>query len=224
LFIAEFTRYPPAMVKRTHLQRIVLCQQLSFAGQRRNAIPDFEHDVLYFDIRRGVYNEVYLRKVIHHEFFHIIDYRDDGNVYQDERWEKLNPPTFVYRGSGADAQDVQTTSVLTDQFPGFLNHYSTTAVEEDKAEVFANLMVNPDYVEKRAKTDKVLRAKVREMKRLLMSFYPVMLFEQHYQQYRFTAKARRAQRRNLRGLHCSLRLRGSTLRSRRWTGKNSLLQ
>lgn len=174
LFASEFMLYPTDFVKRSGLKRVVLCKELSFAGQRRNAIPDYEHDVLYLDVSRGTCSKDYLRAVIHHEFFHIIDYRDDGLVYKDERWTALNLAEFKYGSGGRNAQDLQETSVLTDRFPGFLNHYSTTAVEEDKAEVFANMIVNPVYVGDRGKKDVVLRAKVERMRALLVDFCPDM--------------------------------------------------
>lgn len=174
LFAPEFGLYPRELVRRSRLKRVVLCGELSFAGQRRNAIPDYEHDTLYLDVSRGAYSRPYLRKVIHHEFFHIIDFRDDGSVYQDERWVALNPAKFQYGSGGRDAQDLNETSVLTDKFPGFLNHYSTTAVEEDKAELFANLIVETAYVEGRAKEDRILAAKVEGMRELLSKFCPEM--------------------------------------------------
>ncbi len=172
LFVPEFSLYPVSLVRRTQLKRVVLCSHLAFAGQRRNAIPDFEHDTLYLDVNRGTYSKSYLRKVIHHEFFHIIDYRDDGSLYQDERWSALNPPEFQYGNGGQAVQDQRETSVLTTKFPGFLNHYSTTGVEEDKAEMFANLIVDPTYVEARADKDGVLHAKLKKMKALMASFCP----------------------------------------------------
>jgi hypothetical protein len=181
LFAPEFTLYPPSLVARTTLKRIVFCSELSFAGQRRNAIPDFEHDTLYLDVSRGSYSKPYLRTVIHHEYFHIIDYRfhlsvykDDGNLYKDDRWDALKPKDFKYGSGGKNAQDISTTSVLTDKYPGFLNHYSTTAVEEDKAEIFAHLIVDPAHVEERAKKDRVIKAKVDRMKEVLVSFCPDM--------------------------------------------------
>lgn len=172
LFGPEFTLYPPALVRKSQLKRVVLCCDLSFADQRRNAVPDYEHDTLYLDVSRGTHSKPYLRTVIHHEFFHIIDYRDDGNVYRDERWEALNPAKFKYGRGGRGAQDQPDTSILTDRFPGFLNHYSTTGVEEDKAEMFAHLITDSTYVEGRAKADPVLKAKVGRMKELLAAFCP----------------------------------------------------
>lgn len=161
-------------MKQSQLKRVVLCNELYFAGQRRNAVPDFEHDTLYLDVSRGSYNKSYLRKVMHHEFFHIIDYRDDGDLYQDEQWSALNPPGFKYGSGGDNAQDLRDTSVFTDKFPGFLNHYSTTGVEEDKAEMFANLIVAHAYVEGRIQKDAVLREKLKLLEKLLLRFCPDM--------------------------------------------------
>ncbi len=174
LFVPEFALYPPGLVQRSQLKRVMLCSELSFAGQRRNAIPDYEHDTLYLDVCCGTYGKTYLRKVIHHELFHIIDYWDDWNVYQDEDWASLNPAKFKYGSGSPNAQELEEESVLTDKFPGFLNYYSTTGVEEDKAEVFANLIVDLEYVEDRAKKDRVLDAKVERMKELLVKFCPEM--------------------------------------------------
>ena len=172
LFIPEWSLYPPELVKRAALKRIVFCEELTFADGRRNAIPDYEHDTLYLDVSRGDYSPSYLRKVIHHEFFHIVDYKDEGSVYADEAWAALNPPGFTYGTGGRSAQGDANTSVLTDKRPGFLNLYSMTGVEEDKAEVFSNLLVDFAYVERRARKEKVLWAKAELMRALLAAFCP----------------------------------------------------
>jgi hypothetical protein len=172
LFISEFSLYPQSLIKQCSLERVVLCKTLSFDGQLRAAIPDFEHETLYLDVLRGGYDRLYLRRVLHHEFFHIIDYRDDGDVYEDKQWKALNPPGFKYGTGGKNSQDWAGAGELTAAFPGFLNYYSTTGVEEDKAEVFANLIVNSEYVTWRANTDRVVRAKVQLLKKLLAKFCP----------------------------------------------------
>jgi len=171
---AELRRYPPELVRRAGLRRVALCADLAFAGQRRNAVPDFQNDTLYLEVKRGSMNRLYLRKVIHHEFFHIVDLRDDGRLYRDDAWALLNPPGFRYGSGGRTAQDLAATSVLTTRYPGFLNHYSTTGVEEDKAEVFANLLVEPEVVRRRIAADPVLAAKVARMKELVAAFCPAV--------------------------------------------------
>ena len=174
LFAMEFNLYPPDLIKRTKLKRVIIGIELKFAGQLRTAIPDWDNNTLYLDPVRGANNKSYVRKVIHHEFFHMVDFRDDGQVYKDERWIKLNSPHFKYGSGGKNAQDLATTSLLTDKFPGFVNHYSTTGVEEDKAEIFANMIVEPIYFEERIKNDPVLKAKTARMRELLKEFCPAM--------------------------------------------------
>ncbi len=123
---------------------------------------------------RGSSSKNYLRKVIHHEFYHIIDFYDDGHLYQDERWAALNSRDFKYGTGGRNAQGDKATSVFADKYPGFLNHYSTTGVEEDKAEIFANLIVDTAHVEARADKDEVIRLKAERMKALVSDFCPAV--------------------------------------------------
>ena len=172
LLVDELTLYPPALIEKAELKRIVLCEGLSFADQVRNAVPDHVNDTLYLEVLRGQDSPRYLRKVIHHDFFHLVDLHDDGSMHLDEAWRALNGATYAYGDGGRNAQTIPTSSVLTEDYPGFLNYYSTTAVEEDKAEVFANLLVDPAYVEARTKKDKVLRSKVTRMRQLLTAFCP----------------------------------------------------
>jgi hypothetical protein len=172
IFIQEFTLYPPSLVRRARVKRVVLCEGLSFAGEQRGAIPDFEHDTLYLDVARGSYSEDYMRRVLHHEFFHHVDLRDDGSLYRDDVWAALNDPASHYGNGGRSGQGTPGASLLTDRFPGFLDFYATTGVEEDKAEVFACLLSQPGYVAHRIETDEILRAKVARMKALITSFAP----------------------------------------------------
>jgi hypothetical protein len=174
IFAFEWSLYPPELVKKTRLKRVVFCQELAFAKQKRTAVPDFENDTLYLDVARGRFDEPYVRKVIHHEFFHIIDLRDDGKLYEDERWARLNPPDFKYGPGGAKLQDDPSVTTTGGDVPGFLNRYAAAGVEEDKAEIFAHLMVEPKPMADRAKKDKYVRAKVERMKELLAEFTPKM--------------------------------------------------
>jgi Putative zinc-binding metallo-peptidase len=165
----EFLIYPPSLIKRTRLKRIVLCRDLSFAGQVRTAIPDYEHDTLYLDVVRGAHSRTYQGLVIHHEFFHVVDYQDDGQVYSDERWARLNPATFRYGNGGVAMQGNAFSSLATDR-AGFLTTYATSGVEEDKAEIFAHLMTEYVEVTNRAARDDVLARKMTTMKALLKTF------------------------------------------------------
>lgn len=171
IFAVEWSLYPAELVRRTGLKKVVFCKDLSFEKQLRTAVPDFENDVLYLDVARGRHDDLYVRKVIHHDFYHIIDLRDDGRLYEDERWAKLNPPNFKYGPGGAKLQDDPTVTIPRDD-PGFLNRYAAAGIEEDKAEVFAHMMVEPKVVAARAEKDKYVRAKVERMRELVAEFSP----------------------------------------------------
>jgi hypothetical protein len=172
IFAFEWSLYPVELVKKTELLSVVFCKDLSFAGQKRTAIPDFEHDTLYLDVSRGRHDELYVRKVIHHEFFHLIDLKDDGHLYEDERWARLNPPGFKYGPGGAKFQDDPTVTTTGRDEPGFMNRYATAGVEEDKAELFAHMMVEPRMIATRIEKDKYVRVKVERMKELMTAFSP----------------------------------------------------
>ncbi len=169
----EFWLYPVSLIRRSSLQSIILCGGLSFDGQNRSAIPDFEHNALYLDVTVGRDHANYERNALHHEFFHIIDYRDDGELYSDHRWAKLNPKAFRYGQGGARMQEDRLSSLPSND-NGFLTKYATSGVEEDKAEVFAHLMTDHAAVERRAETDDVIKRKVAFMKILLADFCPDM--------------------------------------------------
>jgi hypothetical protein len=111
-----------------------------------------------------------LRGVIHHEFFHIIDYQDDGEVYRDDAWASLNPDGFRYGTGGKDMQDDHGAGVWDDSLRGVLNRYSTAGVEEDKAEIFAYMITAYQAVERRAANDPVLFAKTETMRDLVARF------------------------------------------------------
>jgi hypothetical protein len=172
LLRSEFGLYPTEFVKKSKLKQLVLCTHLSFDRQPRAAIPHFEENTLYLDVERGSRQPNYQRAVLHHEYFHIVDYQDDGLLYEDRSWKELNPPGFHYGRGGKQVQDDPTVSVLTDSYPGFLNRYAMAGVEEDKAEVFTYLILRPQLMKERGERDAVLLAKQVEMKRLLRNFCP----------------------------------------------------
>jgi hypothetical protein len=174
ILVKELGLYPRELVKRVGLRRVVLCEDLALNGRLRGGIPDYVHTTLYLDVARGAYNRLYLREHIHHELFHFIDWNDDWQLYSDEEWAELNPPSFSYGSGGINAQGDPEAGLLTDQYPGFLNRYSMAGVEEDKAEVFAHMIVSHVAVASQAKEDPIVCAKTMRMTKLLHDFCPQM--------------------------------------------------
>ena len=176
LLLSEFNLYPPEFVKKSGVVKIVLCKKLAYKNQFRAAIPGLGTGILYYDVENGAGIESYQRSTMHHEYFHLVDYRDDGRLYKDDNWARLNPDGFSYGRGGQFVQDDPTQS-LTSNRPGFMNKYSTQGVEEDKAEVFAYLVTQSELMEQRVKDDPIIASKVNMMRQLLTSFSPAMNHE-----------------------------------------------
>lgn len=170
VFVEEFSRYPADFVKKTGLRRIVLCKNLAFAGDFRASIPDYDHTVMYYDAVRGAYSEEYQRATVHHEFFHMIDWKDDRAVYEDEAWARLNRSGFEYGSKHVRGVDRSMWGRLDENLEGFLNRYSMTGVQEDKAEIFCYMILKPELIEQRVKTDAILAAKVEAMRKLAAAY------------------------------------------------------
>lgn len=170
LMIREFRIYPRAFLKASQLKRIVICSKLAFNGQLRAAIPDFARNTLYLDDSRGSESGNYQRAVIHHEFFHIVDYRDDGIVYDDAHWKTLNPKDFEYGKGGSRLQEDSSQAGFRKPTNGFLTKYSLAGVEEDKAELFAHLIVSQKIVASAVESDVLLDQKVSTLKALTRRF------------------------------------------------------
>lgn len=182
MIVREIRQYAPAVVQKTRIKQIVLVKELTFQNQKRFGVPDFKHNFLFLDIMAsadspaslplGGAGEEYQRKVFHHNFFHLIDFADDGQMYKDEEWSGLNPEGFQYKTGSNDMQNDIRCSLPDETLQGFLNRYSTTGVEEDKAEIFANLMVSYPEVMWRAEQDDIIKKKVFLMKEFCRKFSP----------------------------------------------------
>lgn len=168
---SEWRLYPVDLITRSNLRRIVLCSDLSFAGLDCTGLPDFGRADLYLNVSCARDDPLFLRKCIHHEFFHIIDYQN-GTLGADERWSRLLPKGVKYGKGGRYAQDNPEASWIRSDLPGFLNTYSMSGVDEDKAEVFANMVANSRVFKEMASRDIRLRKKAELMKEFLQTFCP----------------------------------------------------
>lgn len=170
LLVEEFSRYPVAFVKASGLRGIVVCRGLSFGGQKRAALPDRDRWLLIYDATAAPSRPDYARHVIHHEYFHLVDWVGDSWAWRMRQWKRLNEKGFRYGEGGHTVQDDRYAWLLETGSKGFLNRYSKSSVREDMAEVFAFLMMRKETVAERCSKDKFLDAKVRLLKRHLKTF------------------------------------------------------
>ena len=168
LWAEEWSKYSPEVMAKARVHKIVFCENLSLNGQIRAAVPAFDLNTMYYDPALGAHSAPYQRNVVHHEFFHMIDQRLKL-LSRDAEWGKLNPTGFRYENGGAK---MRTPGVgnLTDSISGFLTLYGTSAIEEDKAELYSHLIVDPTFVTDLAKKDGVLAEKIVLLKKRLSDF------------------------------------------------------
>jgi hypothetical protein len=167
VLLSEWKLYPPQVMAKANVGMIVLGRQIKEGPMAVGGLAVPWDDRLYLVVDAS---PEFLRRGIHHELFHMIDYAITG--YVDPEWESLNPPDFKYPGQGAPSTLGEGGQEIDPALPSFLTPYSMTTAEEDKAETFANLVVNGLAVERRAAEDPVIRAKVRLTKDRLRSFCP----------------------------------------------------
>jgi hypothetical protein len=167
----EMSKYPLKFLWKTRLRAIALVRSLIYNYQLRGAIPDYGREILFFDILNGSDFEIYQRHVIHHEFYHMIEQELNGSAYwKDPIWSDFNHSNFNYGNGGVTMQENANASVFSHPQVGFLNLYSQSGHEEDKAEIFASLFVKQEYTKLKqwSQKDKVLKNKMDYMMKFLI--------------------------------------------------------
>jgi hypothetical protein len=173
----ELGLYPIDLVERSGLRRIILCRDLwvEAEGVDQHVSATLDSGTIYLSASYTykVNNRPKQRRVVHHVFFHLLEAAMGSNL-ADPEWEALNPDGFHYGDYGAGGQHDRTSAsgLLTTDYPGFLNRYSTGHHLDDKGDMFAYMMVVHHYVEGRAERDEIIRAKMEEIKRRLAAFAP----------------------------------------------------
>jgi hypothetical protein len=172
LFAEEWAKYPPGFVKASRLTTIAFVTDLSVDGQRRAVVPDAPDAVLFLDPTVGGPNRTYQRHCIHHDFYHLVEREINGDIlFKDPKWAALNDPPFTY-GHGGEFARTSDQFGINHPAAGFINKYSQSGLEEDKAEIFA-ASFTPEYrrsIDQWSQKDKVLRAKLDFM-RLFVNAY-----------------------------------------------------
>jgi len=165
----ELGRFPPRALRGARFRRVLLCAKLAEGGAPIPSLPNYQQTLL-LDVASP---PEFLRRLLHHELLHFIDFADDDQVLVDPAWEALNERYFVY-GVGGRAMREPGSSRLARDLPGFVSRYATAALEEDKAEVFSFLMTAPGDVAALAAADPVLRRKVAAIERQVGAAVPAL--------------------------------------------------
>lgn len=173
LVTLELKRYPGELLQRLALFEVIICENLRVNSEARLIVVNLESGTMYVDCRLILSTKELAIRLLHHEVFHLIDYRDDGTLYSDDKWLRINSKEFSYLGTEAAAAERfgKTTEPLEGVL-GIISGYAAVALEEDKAELFSFMIVDLKGVERRCQQDQVLKAKTARIIEILNSFGP----------------------------------------------------
>ena len=191
LMAFEWSLYTSPVFKRCFLKKLVIGHECYYDTQYRAALPDY----INFNMMYGTkhFDPMYPTEVIHHEVFHFFDWISNGNDYlNDPEWVALNDQGDFPYGAGGSAyyEEIKTTGtkILADGVKGFLNYYSTTAVEEDKAEIYKSLIMFPE--EMLNHTDPIIKRKAETLKTRLEKFVPETFNSEFWERCKERSKER----------------------------------
>lgn len=165
MLVEEWNKYTPSYIKNTGLKKIYFVNNLKVGSQQRAGMPEpiFE-DALYFDVSMEFVlseNGAYMRRTLHHEFKHVIDYNTHGTYAGDQAaWSKCHATPVLYGNGGGSMYGDPEFSHKEHPEEGFVNGYATSAIEEDMAELYARLMTDPEALQELANKDPIIACKV----------------------------------------------------------------
>jgi len=165
----ELSRYPRAFFRASRLRRVILCADLHENSVAIPSLPNY-HATLLLDV--GSSTE-FLKRLLHHELFHFADYADDDQLQRDPDWERLNDHWFSYGSGGRFLREPGSARFEPDMH-GFVSKYSRSALEEDKAEIFAFLMTKPQAMAELSARDSIVAAKAAFVKHEVERLVPAL--------------------------------------------------
>lgn len=141
---------PAAALARLQLRYVVLCSRALAGGRRIGGIPVPPLNLLMLD---SADDGGALRHRVLHELYHLAEYR--GGTFNDAGWNAQ------FGGYGNGYPDVLRRSPIGAGKPGFINAYAEAFAHEERAELFAFMVLEPGRVAAhvRGSGDAVLRRK-----------------------------------------------------------------
>lgn len=141
-FQRELAKYPPRFFTQAPLTEILLAAKtaggvLAGGGVSQGfAVNALQYRLVVLSLEPAVYQVQDLAVALHHEIFHAID---DGPY--DARWQACHGGKTSYEGHG----EAPTARAYPAQ--GFVSDYARTDAREDRAEVFAWMMAEPELAQ-----------------------------------------------------------------------------
>ena len=150
--VAALVRLPYWPARRLGVRFVILCGGVKDGDRSIGGFPVPPLDLLMLDVPTS--NAAFLETATLHELYHLAEVR--FNTLNDADWGRQ------FTGYSNSYASELLKGALGSGKPGFLNAYAETFAHEDRAELFAALLLKPgDLVAQiHATRDSVLRSKV----------------------------------------------------------------
>lgn len=168
LFAQEISLYPKDFFRHAHCQDIYFVQKLFYKQKPVDGVFSENTSYIFYDYRRGGDNTQRIRHNIHHELYHMIGSKHPFWKGHGPAWEALNRIGFSYSRK-YNPHERNPINFYAPSEPGFITDYAMASAQEDRAEVFACMMIpeQSKLMEQWAQKDKILFKKVEMMKEFL---------------------------------------------------------
>ncbi len=176
IFYEELLKYPKTFFIDKDIRSIVFVKKLFFNAKPAEGLFSYNDKRIFFDFLRNGGNVLSKRHSIHHEFYHMMDVMQPG--WRNPLWDTFNEPEFVYGEESLRniEQGRGKTYKIFRERQGFITPYSMKSAEEDKAEIYACLMIQSQnhILNRWIKEDPILRKKTEYIKSRIQEFCPYM--------------------------------------------------
>lgn len=178
--IEEWSKYTTTWVADSGLQTIYGVNSLKVGPPSPSQVrcASFNNPAKYmiYDVSCSGVDSI-MRHDIHHEYAHYLEFNKFGAfAFDTATWNSYNTLGFSYGSGGASAYG--NSGFVNYEHPqdGFVSAYSTSAIEEDQAEVYAYLFTTSDYQKLAGwiPGDSNLNNKVSRYKAFILSVDPTM--------------------------------------------------
>jgi hypothetical protein len=168
LFVQEINQYPKDFFRNAHCRDIYFVQKLFYKQKPVDGAFSGRANYIFYDYARCSGNTQMIRHYIHHELYHMIGSRHPFWKERGPAWEAHNRHGFSYNQK-YDAHERNPINFSAPPEPGFITDYAMASPEEDRAEVFACMMIPEELslMEEWAQKDRILFKKMEMMREFL---------------------------------------------------------
>jgi len=171
----ELRKYPECFYQKTGLDGIALVKRQFYDSRPLEGLYQRNTRIIVIDFLRNRGHGIKQRLNVHHELYHMLE-SQNGLAWRFRDWENINRPGFSYQTQKNLQPGANPVNYFAPPVPGFVTYYAMESPAEDRAELFAALMIDSQrrVVHRWLERDTVLRQKVHALRAAVIALCPEM--------------------------------------------------